>query len=65
MWGIASQGTGQSGDTQRGYGQQVFLTRKDLAHHDPEQDVSASVALISSVALMFWYVVGILMRARA
>ncbi len=42
----------------------LYQTSQVLAHHDPEQYVSASLALFSSVALMFWYVIRILMRAR-
>jgi FtsH-binding integral membrane protein len=42
----------------------LYQTSQVLAHYDPEQYVSASLALFSSVALMFWYVIRIFMRMR-
>ncbi|MDQ3364761.1 MAG: Bax inhibitor-1 family protein [Myxococcota bacterium] len=43
----------------------LYQTSQVLAHYDPSQHVAASLALFSSVALMFWYVIRIFMRARA
>ena len=42
----------------------LFYTSQVLAHYDPEDYVAASLALFSSVALMFWYVIRILMKLR-
>lgn len=42
----------------------LYQTSQVLAHYDPESYVAASLALFSSVALMFWYVIRIFMRAR-
>jgi FtsH-binding integral membrane protein len=42
----------------------LYQTSQVLAHYDPEQHVSAALALFSSVALMFWYVIRIFMKAR-
>lgn len=42
----------------------LYQTSQVLAHYDPRQHVAASLALFSSVALMFWYVIRIFMRAR-
>jgi FtsH-binding integral membrane protein len=42
----------------------LFQTSQVLAHYDPRNHVAASLALFSSVALMFWYVIRIFMRAR-
>jgi FtsH-binding integral membrane protein len=42
----------------------LYQTSQVLAHYDPNQHVAASLALFSSVALMFWYVIRIFMRAR-
>jgi len=42
----------------------LFHTSQVLAHYDPQQHVAASLALFSSVALMFWYVIRIFMRMR-
>ncbi len=42
----------------------LFHTSQVLAHYDPESHVAAALALFSSVALMFWYMIRILMRAR-
>ncbi len=42
----------------------LYQTSQILAHYHPEQYVGASLALFSSVALMFWYVIRIFMRMR-
>jgi uncharacterized protein len=42
----------------------LYQTSQVLAHYDPRQHVAAALALFSSVALMFWYVIRILMRMR-
>ncbi|HEU0031954.1 MAG TPA: Bax inhibitor-1 family protein [Kofleriaceae bacterium] len=42
----------------------LYQTSQILAHYDPKQHVAAALALFSSVALMFWYVIRIFMRAR-
>ncbi|HWU88171.1 MAG TPA: Bax inhibitor-1 family protein [Kofleriaceae bacterium] len=42
----------------------LYQTSQILAHYHPEQYVAASLALFSSVALMFWYVIRIFLRAR-
>jgi uncharacterized protein len=42
----------------------LYQTSQVLAHYDPERYVGASLALFSSVALMFWYVIRIFLRAR-
>jgi hypothetical protein len=42
----------------------LFHTSQVLAHDDPESYVAAALQLFSSVALMFWYMIRILMRAR-
>lgn len=42
----------------------LFQTSQVLAHYDPRNHVAAALALFSSVALMFWYVIRIFMRAR-
>jgi FtsH-binding integral membrane protein len=42
----------------------LYQTSQVLAHHDPRQHVAAALALFSSVALMFWYVIRIFLRAR-
>ena len=42
----------------------LYQTSQVLAHYDPAQYVAASLALFSSVALMFWYIIRIFMRAR-
>jgi FtsH-binding integral membrane protein len=42
----------------------LYQTSQVLAHYDPRQHVAASLALFASVALMFWYVIRIFMRAR-
>jgi FtsH-binding integral membrane protein len=42
----------------------LYQTSQVLAHYDPESHVAASLALFSSVALMFWYIIRIFMRMR-
>jgi FtsH-binding integral membrane protein len=42
----------------------LFQTSQILAHYDPRNHVAAALALFSSVALMFWYVIRIFMRMR-
>ncbi len=42
----------------------LYQTSQVLAHYDPSSHVAAALALFSSVALMFWYVIRIFMRAR-
>jgi FtsH-binding integral membrane protein len=42
----------------------LYQTSQILEHYDPSQYVAASLALFSSVALMFWYVIRIFLRAR-
>lgn len=42
----------------------LYQTSQVLAHYDPRQHVAASLALFASVALMFWYVIRIFLRAR-
>jgi hypothetical protein len=42
----------------------LYQTSQVLAHYDPRQYVAASLALFSSIALMFWYIIQIFMRAR-
>ncbi|HLL25522.1 MAG TPA: Bax inhibitor-1 family protein [Kofleriaceae bacterium] len=42
----------------------LYQTSQVLAHYDPNQHVAAALALFSSVALMFWYVIRIFMRMR-
>ena len=42
----------------------LYQTSQVLAHYDPNQHVAASLALFSSVALMFWYVIRIFLRMR-
>ena len=43
----------------------LYQTSQIFAHYHTEQYVAASLALFSSVALMFWYVIRIFMRARS
>ena len=43
----------------------LYQTSQVLAHYDPHQYVAASLALFSSVALMFWYVIRIFLRMRS
>ena len=42
----------------------LYQTSQILAHYDPRQHVAAALALFSSVALMFWYVIRIFLRMR-
>ena len=42
----------------------LYYTSQVLAHYDSESYVAASLALFSAVALMFWYVIRILMSLR-
>ena len=42
----------------------LYQTSQIFAHYHTEQYVAASLALFSSVALMFWYVIRIFMRLR-
>ncbi len=42
----------------------LYQTSQVLAHYDPRNHVAAALALFSSVALMFWYVIRIFMRMR-
>ena len=42
----------------------LYYTSQILAHYHPEQYVAASLALFSAVALMFWYVIRIMMKLR-
>jgi len=42
----------------------LYQTSQVLAHYDPRQHVAAALALFSSLALMFWYVIRIFLRAR-
>jgi hypothetical protein len=42
----------------------LYQTSQVLAHYDPRQYVAAALALFSSVALMFWYVIRIFLRMR-
>ena len=42
----------------------LYQTSQVLAHYDPRQHVAAALALFSSVALMFWYIIRIFMRMR-
>ena len=42
----------------------LYQTSQVLAHYHTESYVAAALALFSSVALMFWYVIRIFLRAR-
>ncbi len=42
----------------------LYQTSQVLAHYDPRQHVAAALALFSSIALMFWYVIRIFLRMR-
>ena len=42
----------------------LYQTSQVLAHYHPGQHVAAALALFSSVALMFWYVIRIFLRIR-
>jgi uncharacterized protein len=39
-------------------------TSKIIHSYNPEQHVAAALELFASVALLFWYILRILMRAR-
>jgi uncharacterized protein len=43
----------------------LYYTSQVLAHYHPQQYVAAALTLFSSIALMFWYVIRILMRLRS
>ena len=43
----------------------LYKTSQVMAHYHTQQYVAASLALFSSVALMFWYVIRIFMRLRS
>jgi FtsH-binding integral membrane protein len=45
-------------------GYMLYQTSQVLAHYHPGQHVAAALALFSSVALMFWYVIRIFLRTR-
>jgi FtsH-binding integral membrane protein len=45
-------------------GYMLYHTSQVLAHYDPEHHVSAALELFSSMALMFWYMIRIFLRAR-
>jgi FtsH-binding integral membrane protein len=45
-------------------GQILYETSQIMAHSDPEEYVGASLSLFASVALMFWYVIRIVMKLR-
>ncbi len=40
----------------------LYDTSKILHHYSPDQHVAASLELFASVALLFWYVLRIMMR---
>ncbi|MCB9564160.1 MAG: US12 family protein [Kofleriaceae bacterium] len=42
----------------------LYYTSQVLAHYNPQQYVAAALALFSAVALMFWYIIRILMKLR-
>ncbi len=42
----------------------LYYTSQVLGHYRPTQHVAAALALFSALALMFWYVIRILMRMR-
>lgn len=45
-------------------GQILYETSQVMAHDDPESYVGAALSLFASVALMFWYVIRIIMKLR-
>jgi FtsH-binding integral membrane protein len=45
-------------------GYMLYQTSQVLAHYDPRSHVAAALALFSSVALMFWYVIRIFLKMR-
>jgi FtsH-binding integral membrane protein len=42
----------------------LYQTSQVLAHYNPRQHVAAALALFSSIALMFWYMIRIFARLR-
>ncbi|MEZ4401220.1 MAG: Bax inhibitor-1 family protein [Kofleriaceae bacterium] len=46
-------------------GQILYETSQIMAHEDPENYVGASLKLFASVALLFWYVIRILLKLRS
>lgn len=42
----------------------LYQTSQVLAHYHPQQHVAAALALFAAIALMFWYVIRIFLRAR-
>jgi len=42
----------------------IYQTSNILHHYRTDQHVAASLALFAAVALLFWYVLQILMRSR-
>ncbi len=46
-------------------GYMLYQTSGVLAHYDPRSHVAASLALFSSVALMFWYIIRIFLKMRS
>jgi FtsH-binding integral membrane protein len=45
-------------------GYMLYQTSQVLAHYDPGSHVAAALALFSSVALMFWYIIRIFLKMR-
>jgi len=45
-------------------GQILYETSQIMAHHDPSDHVGASLLLFSSIALLFWYIIQIMMKLR-
>jgi len=45
-------------------GSTLYQTSQVVAHYYPRQHVAAALALFSSVALMFWYIIRIFLRMR-
>jgi FtsH-binding integral membrane protein len=45
-------------------GQILYETSQVMAHADPEEYVGAALSLFSSIALLFWYVIQIVMKMR-
>ena len=46
-------------------GQILYETSQIMAHDDPDRYVGAALGLFASVALLFWYIIRILLRLRA
>jgi hypothetical protein len=42
----------------------LYYTSQVLAHYHPGQHVAAALALFSAIALMFWYIIRIMMKLR-